>query len=165
MEGLISLFFLPGSHSSLFFRCGSWQAIRPLISQSSSFVLGTLERPLQPLWLGTRARAAGESSRYLGSERAAGQPIELPRVGKLARRKLLVQPPWCYDTRQPLCAWETRIQPALRLVSAQPAEPEALCLGARSSRQGLETLGWAGPPWDRIMRYSVPRFWVCGWSS
>ena len=64
LEGLVSLFFLPGSHSSLFCRCGPWQAIRPLISQSSSFVLGTLEWPLQPLWLGTRARAAGESSRF-----------------------------------------------------------------------------------------------------
>ena len=64
LEGLVSLFFLPGSHSSLFCRCGPWQALRPLISQSSSFVLGTRERPLQPLWLGTRARAAGESSRF-----------------------------------------------------------------------------------------------------
>ena len=64
LEGLVSLFFLPGSHSSLFCRCGPWQAIRPLISQSSSFVLGTLEWPLQPLWLRTRARAAGESSRF-----------------------------------------------------------------------------------------------------
>ena len=45
-------------------RCGPWQAVRPLISQSSSFVLGTLEWPLQPLWLRTRARAAGESSRF-----------------------------------------------------------------------------------------------------
>ena len=64
LEGLVSLFFLPGSHSSLFCRCGPWQAIRPLIGQSSSFVLGTLEWPLQPLWLRTRARAAGESSRF-----------------------------------------------------------------------------------------------------
>ena len=54
LEGLVSLFFLPGSHSSLFCRCGPWQAIRPLISQSSSFVLGTRERPIQPLWLGKR---------------------------------------------------------------------------------------------------------------
>ena len=57
LEGLVSPFSLPGSHSSLFCRCGPWQAIRPLISQSSSFVLGTLERLLQPL-------AAGESSRF-----------------------------------------------------------------------------------------------------
>ena len=64
LEGLVSLFFLPGSHSSLFCRYGPWQAIRPLISQSSSFVLGTLEWPLQPLWLRTHARAAGESSRF-----------------------------------------------------------------------------------------------------
>ena len=64
LEGLVSLFSLPGSHSSLFCRCGPWQSIRLLISQSSSFVLGTLEWPLQPLWLRTRARAAGESSRF-----------------------------------------------------------------------------------------------------
>ena len=62
LEGLVSLFFLPGSHSSLFCRCGPWQAIRPLISQSSSFVLGTRKRRLQLLWLGTRASSAGESS-------------------------------------------------------------------------------------------------------
>ena len=30
-------------------RCGPWQAIRPLISQSSSFVLGTRKRWIQPL--------------------------------------------------------------------------------------------------------------------
>ena len=42
-------------------RCGPWQAIRPLISQSSSFVLGARKR-LQPLWLGKRVRAAGGSS-------------------------------------------------------------------------------------------------------
>ena len=64
LEGLVSLFSLPGSHSSLFCRCGPWQSIRPLISQSSSFVLGTRKQRLQPLWLGTRARAAGESSRF-----------------------------------------------------------------------------------------------------
>ena len=62
LEGLVSLFSLPGSHSSLFCRCGPWQSIRPLISQSSSFVLGTLKRRLQLLWLGTRASSAGESS-------------------------------------------------------------------------------------------------------
>ena len=38
-------------------RCGPWQAIRALISQSSSFVLGARKPGLQPLWLGTRARA------------------------------------------------------------------------------------------------------------
>ena len=32
-------------------RCGPWQAVRPLISQSSSFVLGTRKRWLQLLWL------------------------------------------------------------------------------------------------------------------
>ena len=31
---------------------------------------------------------------------------------------------------------------------AQPAEPQALCLGAGSSRPGLESLGQAGPSWD-----------------
>ena len=83
----------------------------------------------------------------MGSERAAGRPIEPPRLGRLARRKLLVQPPWCYVSRQPLCAWEVRIQPALRLVSAQPAaEPEALRLGARSSRRGLRLSGGRGRP-------------------
>ena len=35
-------------------RCGPWQAIRPLISQSSSFVLRTRNRRLQPPGLGTR---------------------------------------------------------------------------------------------------------------
>ena len=60
LEGLVSLFSLPGSHSSLFCRCGPWQAIRPLISQSSSFVLGTRKRGLQPLWLGTCARQQGD---------------------------------------------------------------------------------------------------------
>ena len=64
LEGLVSLFSLPGSHSSLFCRCGPWQAIRPLINQSSSFVLGTRKRWLQLLWLGMRACAAGESSRF-----------------------------------------------------------------------------------------------------
>ena len=39
LEGLVSLFFLPGSHSSLFCRCGPWQSISPLISQSSRFGL------------------------------------------------------------------------------------------------------------------------------
>ena len=34
-------------------RCGPWQSIRPLISQSSSFVLGTRghSRGIQPLWV------------------------------------------------------------------------------------------------------------------
>ena len=59
LEGLVSLFSLPGSHSSLFCRCGPCQSIRPLISHSSSFVLGTRKRRLQPLWLGTRARSRG----------------------------------------------------------------------------------------------------------
>ena len=39
LEGLVSLFSLPGSHSSLFCRCGPWQSISPLISQSSRFGL------------------------------------------------------------------------------------------------------------------------------
>ena len=39
LEGLVSLFSLPGSHSSLFCRCGPWQSISPLISQSSLFGL------------------------------------------------------------------------------------------------------------------------------
>ena len=64
LEGLVSLFSLPGSHSSLYCRCGPWQSIRPLISQSSSFVLGTRKQGLQALWFGTCARAAGESSRF-----------------------------------------------------------------------------------------------------
>ena len=59
LEGLVSLFSLPRSHSSLFCRCGPCQSISPLISQSSSFVLGTRKQRLQPLWLVTRARAAG----------------------------------------------------------------------------------------------------------
>ena len=42
-------------------RCGPWQAIRPLISQSSSFVLGTCKRRLQRFGLG-RVCAAGGSS-------------------------------------------------------------------------------------------------------
>ena len=63
-EGLDSLFSLPGSHSSLFCRCGPWQSIRPLISHSSSFVLGTRKWRLQPLWLGKHAHAARESSRF-----------------------------------------------------------------------------------------------------
>ena len=45
-------------------RCGPWQAIRPLISQSSSFVLGMCKLRLQWLWLGTPVRAAGGSSRF-----------------------------------------------------------------------------------------------------
>ena len=64
LEGLVSLFSLPGSHSSLFCRCGPCQSIRPLISHSSSFVLGTRKRRLQSPWPGTRAHAAGESSRF-----------------------------------------------------------------------------------------------------
>ena len=32
LEGLVSLFSHPGSHSSLFCRCGPWQSISPLIS-------------------------------------------------------------------------------------------------------------------------------------
>ena len=40
-------------------RCGPWQAIRQLISQSRSFVLGTRKRRLQRLWLGMHASAAG----------------------------------------------------------------------------------------------------------
>ena len=43
-------------------RCCPWQAIRHLISQSRSFVLGMRKGRLKPLWLGTRARAAGGSS-------------------------------------------------------------------------------------------------------
>ena len=39
LEGLVSLFSLPGSHSSLFCKCGPWQSISPLISQSSCFGL------------------------------------------------------------------------------------------------------------------------------
>ena len=39
LEGLVSLFSLPGSPSSLFCRCGPWQSISPLISQSSRFGL------------------------------------------------------------------------------------------------------------------------------
>ena len=62
LEGLVSLFSVPGLHSSLFCRCGPWQSIRPLISHSSSFVLGTRKWRLQLLWLGMHARAAGESS-------------------------------------------------------------------------------------------------------
>ena len=38
-------------------RCGPWQAIRQLISQSRSFVLGTRKRRLQLLWLGACVRA------------------------------------------------------------------------------------------------------------
>ena len=38
-------------------RCGPWQAIRQLISQSRSFVLGTRKRWLQLLWLGACVRA------------------------------------------------------------------------------------------------------------
>ena len=78
LEGLVSLFSLPGSHSSLFCRCGPCQAIRPLISQSSSFVLGTGQRRLQPLWLGTlfcalSAQAADRWSRQgLGRWLAGG---------------------------------------------------------------------------------------------
>ena len=41
-------------------RCGPWQAIRQLISQSRiSFVLGTCKRGLQPLWLWRRAHELG----------------------------------------------------------------------------------------------------------
>ena len=38
-------------------RCGPWQAISLLISQSSSFVLGMRKRWLQQLWLGTYVRS------------------------------------------------------------------------------------------------------------
>ena len=38
-------------------RCGPWQAIRPLISQTSSFVLGTRKQRIQPLGFGIRVRA------------------------------------------------------------------------------------------------------------
>ena len=85
-------------------RCGAWQAIRPLICQSSSYVLGIAQ----------------------SADRA----------------------PWVWEARKWLCAWNARSQPALCRVSAQPAEPAALCLGGRSSCLGLESLGWAGPPWD-----------------
>ena len=61
-------------------RCGPWQAIRPLISQSSSFV------PLQPLSLGTRARAAGGSSRF-GFVRLSSGFV-------LGARSLPIQLPW-----------------------------------------------------------------------
>ena len=66
-------------------RCGPWQAIRLLISQSSSFVLGMRKQRLQPLWLGTRARAAGGSSRFGFGKLSSGfmlgarsRPIQLP---------------------------------------------------------------------------------------
>ena len=65
-------------------RCGPWQAIRPLISQSSSFVLGARKR-LQPLWLGKRVRAAGGSSCFEFVKLSSGfvlgahsQPIPQP---------------------------------------------------------------------------------------
>ena len=55
-------------------RCGPWQAIRPLISQSSSFVLGT------------RACAAVGSSRFGFVKLSRGF---VPRA-----RSLPIQPPW-----------------------------------------------------------------------
>ena len=81
-------------------RCGPCQAIRPLISQSSSFVLGTRKRRLQLLWLGALASAAGGSSCcgfvtlsggfVLG---ARSRPIEPPGLGTLGRR-WRIQLPW-----------------------------------------------------------------------
>ena len=98
LEGLVSLFSLPRSHSSLFCRCGPWQAIRLLISQSSSFVLGTRKHGSRRFGLG-RVRAQQGNPAALGcdailcAERAAGRPIEPPGLGTLARRRQ-VQPPW-----------------------------------------------------------------------
>ena len=93
LEGLVSLFSLPGSHSSLFCRCGPWQSIRPLISQSSSFVLGTRKRGSRRFGLG-RVRVQQGNPAALGcdailcAERAAGRPIEPPKPGRQ------FQPPW-----------------------------------------------------------------------
>ena len=67
-------------------RCGPWQAIRPLISQSSSFVLGTGKGWLQRLWPGTPARAAGVSSRFGFGKLSSGFV--------LGARSLPIQPPW-----------------------------------------------------------------------
>ena len=67
-------------------RCGPWQAIRPLMSQSSSCVLGTRKRWLQPLWLGSRVRAAGGSSRFWF--------VKLSRGFVRGARSLRIQPPW-----------------------------------------------------------------------
>ena len=66
-------------------RCGPWQAIRPLISQSSSFVLGARKR-LQPLWLGKRVRAAGGSSCF--------EFVKLSSGFVLGARSLPIQPCW-----------------------------------------------------------------------
>ena len=125
LEGLVSLFSLPGSHSLLFCRCGPWQSIRPLISQSSSFVLGTRKGWLQPLWLAC-ARSRGIQPRWVWVALKqlcawSSQPAD-PAA-------------WAWDTCRWLCAWKTRSQ-------------LTLCLGGRSSRPGLESLGRAGPPWD-----------------
>ena len=64
-------------------RCGPWQAIRQLISQSCSFVLGKRKGRLQPPWLEMSARAAGGSSSFVfgklasGLEQAAGRSSRL----------------------------------------------------------------------------------------
>ena len=55
-----------------------------------------------------------------------------------------------------------RIQPALRLVSEQPAEPEALCLGADPAALGLSLSGGRGRPGteSRGTGSEVLRLWV-----
>ena len=80
-------------------RCGPWQAIRQLISQSRiSFVLGTCKRGLQPLWLWRRAHAAGGSSCFgfgkltSGLERAAADPAALGLGCARARRRRIPLP-------------------------------------------------------------------------
>ena len=66
-------------------RCGPWQAIRPLISQSSSFILGTCKRRLQRFGLG-RVSAAGGSSCF--------GFVKLSSGFVLGVRSLPIQLPW-----------------------------------------------------------------------
>ena len=158
LEGLVSLFSLPGSHSSLFCKCGPWQSISPLISQSSRF----------GLW---RVRAQQGNPAALGLWRYFVPWARSRRTNRAARA-------WNAGAQvadsaalglghSPAALYLENRHPAGPVLGerAQPAEPQALCLGARSSRPGLESLGRAGPPWDWITRHSVPRFWACGWSS
>ena len=125
-------------------RCGPWQAIRPLISQSSSFVLGTRKRQLQPLWLGKRARAAGGSSRFGFVKLSSGfvlgarcRPIQPQGLGTLVHA--------CAQAADSAALGLGHSQAALCLENAHPAGP---ALGERSPQsQRLYAWGPIQPPW------------------
>ena len=79
-------------------RCAPWQAIRLLISQSSSFVLGTCKGRIQLLGLGTPACIAHGSSRFGFGKLASGFVFGARTAGRSSRPGLVslgrVGPPW-----------------------------------------------------------------------